>query len=53
MHSLLTITLPTSIWISKSIVGITTKFSVKLSSRPYFWVEEEVENFSLSEKHTF
>ncbi|WP_232422486.1 hypothetical protein, partial [Leptospira interrogans] len=55
-------------WISRSIVGITTKSSVKLSSRPtmrfiksvvmsfpYFWVggEAEVEKFSLSEKHTF
>ncbi|KAA1269205.1 hypothetical protein E4413_15430 [Leptospira interrogans] len=60
------ITNPTNNWISRSIVGITTKSSVKLSSRPttrfiksvvlsfpYFWVGEEVEKFSLSEKHTF
>ncbi|WP_025185968.1 hypothetical protein, partial [Leptospira interrogans] len=47
------ITLPTNNWISRSIVGITTKSSVKLSSRPYFWEGEEVERFSLSEKHTF
>ncbi|QCO35160.1 hypothetical protein E4414_07995 [Leptospira interrogans] len=60
------ITLSTNNWISRSIVGITTKFSVKLSSRPttrfiesvvlsfsYFWVGEEVKRFSLSEKHTF
>ncbi|WP_080442772.1 hypothetical protein [Leptospira interrogans] len=29
-----TITNPTNNWISRSIVGITTKSSVKLSSRP-------------------
>ncbi|TQE56636.1 hypothetical protein FF006_12725, partial [Leptospira interrogans] len=29
-----TITLPTNNWISRSIVGITTKSSVKLSSHP-------------------
>ncbi|ASV09728.1 hypothetical protein B2G50_16260 [Leptospira interrogans serovar Canicola] len=46
-------TLPTNNWISRSIVGITTKSSVKLSSRPYFWVGEEVERFSLSEKTYF
>ncbi|WP_228036035.1 hypothetical protein, partial [Leptospira borgpetersenii] len=51
--TLFIITLPTNNWISRSIVGITTKSSVKLSSRPYFWVGEEVERFSLSEKHTF
>ncbi|MBE0304848.1 hypothetical protein E4414_04615 [Leptospira interrogans] len=59
------ITNPTNNWISRSIVGITTKSSVKLSSRPttrfiercveffLFLGGEEVEKFSLSEKHTF
>ncbi len=33
------------IWISISICGNYDKSSVKLSSRPYFWVGAEVEKF--------